>query len=83
MDDMSPSPVVLDARGLRCPVPVARTRARLAALPEGEVIHVLADDPMVLLDMQAFCAGEGHAFLGHEEAPGGGWTMRVRKGAPP
>lgn len=72
---------VLDTRGLRCPVPVLRTRERLRALSETAELEVLSDDPMVLLDMQAFCAKEGHHFLGHREEPGPAWRLRVRKGS--
>jgi len=71
--------VVLDARGLRCPLPVLRTRERLKALREGDVLDVLADDPLARLDMQAFCAREGHGYCGETEEPGGGWRMSVRK----
>lgn len=72
-------PEVLDARGLRCPVPVALTRRRLRELPEGALLAVLGDDPLFVLDMQAFCAQEGHAYLGHEEDGAGGWRLTVRK----
>lgn len=70
---------LLDTRGLRCPVPVLRTRDRLKALPAGAVLEVLGDDPLILLDMQAFCAQEGHAYLGHRGQPAGGWRISVRK----
>ncbi|HUC44512.1 MAG TPA: sulfurtransferase TusA family protein [Candidatus Sulfotelmatobacter sp.] len=73
-------PVVMDARGLRCPLPVARARDRLAEMPEGSRLDVLADDPLALLDMQAFCAREGHVFLGHEVEEGGAVRMHLRRG---
>lgn len=80
---MSPQPPqsdeLLDARGLRCPVPVLRTRDRLKALPNGAVLEVLGDDPLILLDMQAFCAQEGHEYLGQRDESGGGWRISVRK----
>jgi tRNA 2-thiouridine synthesizing protein A len=70
---------VLDARGLRCPLPVLRTRERLKVLDRGDFLDVLADDPLARLDMQAFCAREGHGYCGESEEPGGGWRMSVRK----
>jgi len=70
---------LLDARGLYCPLPVLRTRERLEALPAGSRLDVVADDPLVRLDMQAFCAREGHAYLGEREEPLGGWRMTLRK----
>jgi len=70
---------LLDARGLLCPLPVLRTRDRLAALPEGARLDVVADDPLARLDMQTFCAREGHGYLGEHEESGGGWRMALRK----
>ena len=70
---------LLDARGLYCPVPVLRTRDRLKTLPASGRLDVLADDPLARLDMQVFCAREGHAYLGEREEPGGGWRMALQK----
>jgi tRNA 2-thiouridine synthesizing protein A len=71
----------LEARGLRCPVPIARTRERLATLQAGDRLDVLGDDPFFRLDMQAFCACEGHRYLGEKPEPGGGWRLSLRKGS--
>ena len=68
-----------EARGLHCPLPVLRTRERLKTLPPGGRLDVLADDPLARLDMQAFCAREGHSYLGAREELGGGWRMALRK----
>ena len=70
----------LDTLGLRCPLPVLRTRERLKERAAGAVLEVVEDDPLVVLDMQAFCAKEGHEYLGHDEEPGPVWRLRVRKG---
>jgi tRNA 2-thiouridine synthesizing protein A len=72
----------LDARGLRCPIPVVRTRERIRDLAPAGRLDVLGDDPLILLDMQTFCAREGHAYLGHVPEPGGGWRLRLRRGPP-
>jgi len=74
-----PSVILLDARGLRCPLPVLRTRERFRALTPGTRLDVLADDPLARLDMQAYCARDGHAYLGAAEEPGGGWRMALKK----
>ena len=72
---------LLDARGLCCPLPVLRTRERFKTLPAGSRLDVVADDPLARLDMQAFCAREGHAYLGVCDEQGGGWRMSLRKAA--
>ena len=69
----------LDARGLYCPVPVLRTRDRFKTLPASGRLDVVADDPLARLDIQAFCAREGHAYLDEREEPGGGWRMALQK----
>jgi len=54
----------IDARGLLCPLPVLRLRKRIAGLPAGAVVRLLADDPAAAIDVPHFCAEQGHAFLG-------------------
>jgi tRNA 2-thiouridine synthesizing protein A len=73
----------LDARGLYCPLPVLRTRERLKTLAPESRLDVVADDPLARLDMQTFCAREGHAYLGCSEEHGGGWRMALRKSGSP
>jgi TusA-related sulfurtransferase len=61
-------------------VPVIQTRERLASLEAGACLDVLGDDPLIVLDMQTFCAREGHEYLGESPEPGGGWRLRIRRG---
>ena len=60
----------VDAVGLLCPLPIARTAARVRELGEGEVLELLADDPLVLVDIPNWCRAWRHEYLGHEEAEG-------------
>jgi tRNA 2-thiouridine synthesizing protein A len=71
---------VLDARGLRCPLPVLRAREKLAELAPGALLELIADDPLVTLDVPAFCAREGHDVLASREDPPGVWTLTIRRG---
>lgn len=73
------SPEVLDTRGLRCPVPANRTRERMRALTPGAELTVLGDDPLFVLDVRALAEREGHAYLGHRDAEGGGVALTLRK----
>jgi tRNA 2-thiouridine synthesizing protein A len=52
----------LDARGLSCPLPLVLARRRIAELPAGERLVVLANDPEAAIDLAAFAADEGHDF---------------------
>ena len=54
---------VLDARGLRCPLPVLKMEKRLAQLPPGAALTVLATDPMARIDIPLYCTQHGHACV--------------------
>ena len=65
---------VLDATGLRCPLPVVRAEAALRAMRGGERLLILADDPVATVDIPHFCRGAGHQVerLPDRAAQGGG-----------
>lgn len=52
---------VLDARGLKCPLPVLKTEKQLARMQPGERLVVLASDPMAKVDIPLFCTQQHHA----------------------
>lgn len=54
---------MLDARGLRCPLPVLKMEKRLAQLPPGAALTVLATDPMARIDIPLYCTQHGHACV--------------------
>ena len=69
---------VVDARGHRCPVPTLRLQRALEAMNSGEVVKLLADDPMARIDVPHFAGEAGHEVLeASEEA--GSLSFRVRK----
>jgi tRNA 2-thiouridine synthesizing protein A len=55
---------VLDCRGQRCPLPVIAMAQRLAELPVGTVLRVLADDPAAASDIPAWCRLRSQEFVG-------------------
>jgi tRNA 2-thiouridine synthesizing protein A len=55
---------VLDCRGQRCPLPVIELARRLAELPVGAVLRVIADDPAAAGDIAAWCRLREQDFLG-------------------
>lgn len=46
-----PAITVLDLAGLKCPLPVLRTRKALATLPPGARLEVRCTDPMSVIDI--------------------------------
>ncbi len=69
----------LDLRGLKCPLPVLRTRKALSAMPPGARLTVVATDPMAAIDIPHMCHEDGHELLEarREERE---WTYRIRRG---
>lgn len=57
----------VDALGTWCPVPVTMAREAIARMHPGQVLEVVADDPMVFLDLPAWCHDAGHEVLSMEQ----------------
>lgn len=54
---------VIDARGLKCPLPLLKMEKRLAALSPGAKLTVLATDPMAKVDIPLHCRQNGHEYV--------------------
>lgn len=44
----------IDVSGLRCPIPIFRTRRALDEMNIGEVLHIIADDPVSTTNFPEF-----------------------------
>ncbi len=53
----------LDARGLRCPLPILKTKKVLAEMQPGEKLLVFATDPGSIADFSTFASNTGHLLL--------------------
>ena len=53
----------LDVQGLKCPLPILRTKKSLSEMATGEVLRVLATDPSAAKDFQAFARQTGNQLL--------------------
>ena len=73
------TPEHYDLRGLKCPLPVLRTRKRLAGLPEGAELAVETTDPLAVIDIPHMCREDGHTLLSSEKT-GEGHRFLIRKG---
>lgn len=54
-------PELIDARGLKCPLPVLKLEKKLEGLAQGSLLSVLATDPMAAIDIPLYCRQRGHA----------------------
>lgn len=52
----------LDVSGHKCPIPVLRLRRALETLNSGDIIELMATDPMTLIDIPNFCREAGHVI---------------------
>ena len=56
-----PAPALkIDLTGLRCPLPVLRTKKALGQIRIGETLIVITTDPAALEDIPAFIHQAGH-----------------------
>lgn len=62
---------VYDLKGLNCPLPVLKTRKRLAGMAAGARLWVETTDPLAAIDIPAFCNDAGHRLLASEAATTG------------
>ena len=60
----------LDCRGLKCPMPILKTKMAIEEIQIGQVLKVIATDKGSKSDMQAFSERTGHALLSAEEKEG-------------
>ena len=76
---MSETPtLVLDAKGLSCPLPVVKARLEIDKLAAGEILQVFATDPGSVADFDNWTKMTGHELLGSDEQDGV-FTYLIRK----
>jgi len=54
---------ILDARGLKCPMPIAKAKKELESIGANDVLKVLATDKGSILDMQGWAKANKHINL--------------------
>ena len=58
---------LVDASGLKCPLPVLKARKALQSLTDGDKLRVISTDPASPLDFKLFCNSKGHSLISVEE----------------
>ena len=58
---------LIDASGLKCPLPVLKARKALQSLTDGDKLRVISTDPASPLDFKHFCNSKGHSLISVEE----------------
>lgn len=70
---------IYDLRGLKCPLPVLRTRKKLSTIRAGEELLVETTDALAVIDISHMCHEDGHILLETIKTPGG-HRFHIRKG---
>ena len=69
----------IDCKGLRCPMPVVKVRRAFKGMEVGQVLEMIATDPGVVPDMEAWERQTKHELLHSEEPETGVFRFLVRK----
>lgn len=68
----------LDAKGLKCPMPIVRTAQAIKTMAPGELLEVLATDPGAVADFAAWSRTTGNQIV-ESSADGGVYRFVVRR----
>ncbi len=72
--------LVLDAKGLNCPLPIIKTKKMLKDVPVGSTLEVLATDPGSVADFAAFCRTTGNEIV-EQSQDGSVYRFVIRRAA--
>ena len=56
--------VVLDTSGTECPIPVLKARKLSQKLKDGDLVKVIATDPLAIEDFKFYCKESKFEYLG-------------------
>lgn len=68
----------VDAKGLKCPMPVVRVKKAIMSIEVGQLIEVQATDPASKVDFEAWARTTGHDLLSAEQDQDV-FTYRIRR----
>ena len=71
---------LLDARGLNCPLPILKAQRALREVAPGDVLRVLATDPISVEDFPDFCRSAGHELV-ESSRDGATYSFVIRRSA--
>ena len=69
----------VDARGLRCPLPILRAKKAMNDMASGDVLKVIATDPGAPRDFLAFAKQTGNEIVGLTETPAKEFEILLRR----
>ncbi|WP_234624544.1 sulfurtransferase TusA family protein [Agrobacterium vitis] len=77
--ELTPEPEdILDLKGLKCPLPVLKSRKHLSRMAAGSQLTIETTDPLAIIDIPHFCREDGYTLLS-SEASGSGHRFVIGK----
>ena len=65
MKDTSKKNIIeLDTSGTECPIPVLKARKLAQTINDGDIVKIIATDPLAEADFQHYCNESGYKYLG-------------------
>ncbi|OGR06241.1 MAG: preprotein translocase subunit TatC [Deltaproteobacteria bacterium RIFOXYD12_FULL_50_9] len=71
--------LVLDTKGLSCPMPMLKTKKTIGKLEAGQIMEIIGTDPGSKNDIPEWATRSGHQFLGGKDE-GGVFRFFIQKG---
>ena len=62
-DEVENEEIVLDTSGTECPIPVLKARKLSQSLKKGDVVKVVATDPLAEADFIHYCEQSNYQYL--------------------
>jgi tRNA 2-thiouridine synthesizing protein A len=62
--------IVVDTKGMACPMPIVKAKKALDGIAEGQVMEVLSTDKGSVNDFKAWVKQTNHELIKHEEEDG-------------
>ena len=56
--------IILDTSGTECPIPVLKARKLSQSLNHGDIVKVIATDPLAEADFKYYCEQSNYQYLG-------------------
>ena len=56
--------IILDTSGAECPIPVLKARKLSQSLNHGDIVKVIATDPLAEADFKHYCEQSNYQYLG-------------------
>ena len=62
-EEVENNEIELDTSGTECPIPVLKARKLSQSLTEGNIVKIIATDPLAEEDFKHYCEQSGYEYL--------------------